>query len=102
MTLFNALLRFKEGGRLQSFEMHGETKATLRLANGKSLLVYMSSQYIVGGAEIAEAAAEPSAKILLQNDWDTVANSAFAEANRLGIEIYKFAAFRRKLGESNA
>lgn len=102
MALFNTLLRYKQEGRLVSFDMHGEKKATLRLDNGKSILVYMSDQYIIGGAEVVEAASAPPAKFLLCNNWDTVGQGAFAEAKRLGIEIHKFGAFGHRLDDMNA
>lgn len=102
MALINALLRYKQEGHLASFDMHGEKKATLRFANGKSVLVYMSNQYIIGGAEVVEAASDPPAKFLLYNNWDTVGGAAFADAKRLGIEIHKFGAFGHRLDEMNA
>ena len=101
MSLFNSLMRYKNEARVTSFDMHGDKKATATLPCGKSILVYMSDQYIVGESEVAEAAEPPAAGFLLYNNWDTVGQGASKEAKRLGIEIHTFGAFGHKLDELN-
>jgi len=101
MALFNALMRYKTEGRILSFDMHGEKKASVRLAGGKSIVVYMSTDYIVGEAEVREAANSPVAKYLLYNNWDRVGEAARQEGKRLGIEIHKFGGFGHRLDELN-
>jgi len=102
MALFDALLRYKGEGRIRSFDMLGDKKANVRLANGRTIVVYMSTDYIVGGAEIAEAAEAPRASYVVYNNWDRVGMSAFEEARRLGIEAHKFGAFGYRLDDLNA
>ena len=102
MALLHSLMRYKDEGRVKSFDMHGAKKATIVLPCGNSLLVYMSDQYIIGGSEIAEAAEPPTAQFLLYNNWDNVCQSTYSEAKRLGIEIHKFGAFGFRLDELNA
>lgn len=102
MALFDALMRYKSEGRIESFEMHDQKRATVRLVNGRHIIVYMSSDYIIGEAEIAEAADAPRASYVVYNNWDSVTKSAFEEARRLGIEVHKFGAFGYRLDELNA
>ena len=101
MALVNSLMRYKDEGRIRSFDMHGDKKATVRLPKGKSFIVYMSDQYIIGDSDVAEAAEAPAAQFLLYNNWDTVGQGADREAKRLGIEVYKFGAFGHHLDELN-
>lgn len=102
MALIHSLMRYKNKNRIEEFEMHGEKKATVRLANLKSFVVYMSSDYIIGEAEIQEAADAPSAKFVVYNNWDNIGQGAFREAQRLGMEVHKFGAFGHRLDEFNA
>lgn len=103
MALFHALLRYKDEGRICSFDMlHDADKATVQLAGGKSIVVYMSSDYIVGEAKVREAADPPTAKYLVYNNWDKITEAAKEEANRLGIEIHSFGAFGHRLDKLNA
>jgi uncharacterized protein with GYD domain len=101
MALFNALMRYKEEGRIASFDMHGDKKATVRLLSGSQILVYMSDQYIIGEADVVEAAEHPAAAFVVYNNWDTVGQGAFKEATRRAIEVHKFAAFAYRLDELN-
>ena len=43
MALFDALLNYKKQGRIRSFDMHDDKKATVCLANGHHIVVYMST-----------------------------------------------------------
>jgi hypothetical protein len=101
MALVHALMSYKDKQRIVSFDMHSTQKATIRLASGRTLIVYMSDQYIVSESEVAEANENPAAEVLLYNNWDTISNSALAAGNRAGIEIHKFAAFGYRLDEIN-
>jgi len=101
MALINSLIRYKDEGRIVAFDMHGDKKATIHLPSGKTFLVYMSKEYIVGESEVAEAVELPTADFLIYNNWDNVAKSATDEAKRLGIEIHKFGAFGYRLDELN-
>lgn len=101
MALFHALMRYKDEGRVRSFDMHGEKKATVALPNGKSLTLYMSDEYIIGESEIAEATEKPTAQYVIYNSWDKVTQSAYTEARRIGLEIHKFGAFGFRLDELN-
>jgi hypothetical protein len=102
MALFNALMRYKTEGRVRSFDMHGEKKATIRTATGASVVIYMSTDYIVGEAEVWEAVEAPAAKYLLYNNWDTVGEAARREAKRLGVEVHGFGSFGHRIDELNA
>ncbi len=101
MALVHVLMRYKEEGRVRSFDMHGDKKATVALPSGKSLTLYMSDEYIIGESEVAEAAENPTAQYLIYNSWDKVTQSANTEARRIGIEIHKFGAFGFRLDELN-
>ncbi|BBJ22641.1 hypothetical protein [Candidatus Nitrotoga sp. AM1P] len=101
MALIHALMRYKSEGKMRSFDMHGDKKATVALPSGKSLTLYMSDEYIIGGSEIAEAAENPKAQYLIYNSWDKVTQSAYSEARRIGIEIHNFGAFGFHLDELN-
>jgi hypothetical protein len=101
MALFNALMRFKDEGRLRSFDMHGDKKATAHLLCGQSVVIYMSTDYIIGAAEIREAAEAPRAEYVIYNNWDKVSSSAYEEARDLGIQVHKFGAFGYRLDELN-
>jgi hypothetical protein len=101
MALIHALMRYKDQGRVQSFDMHGDKKATAVLPSGKSLTLYMSDEYIIGESEVAEAAEKPAAQYLIYNSWDKVTQSAYTEARRIGIEVHKFGAFGFRLDELN-
>lgn len=101
MALFHALMRYKDEGRVLSFEMHGEKKATVALPNGRSLTLYMSAEYIIGESEIVEAAEKPMAQYVIYNSWDKVTQRAYTEARRIGLEILKFGAFGFRLDELN-
>lgn len=101
MALIHTLLRYKDEGRIASFEMHGDKKATVQLRNSSAIIVYMSVDYIIGESEVQEAVQPPSAKYIVYNNWDTVGQGAFREAKRLGIEVHKFGAFSYRLDELN-
>lgn len=101
MALIHALLRYKEEGRIESFDMHSDKKATVRLRNLRAIVIYMSADYIVGEPEIQAAAQPPAAKYVVYNNWDTVGQSALREAKRMGIEVHKFGAFSYRLDEIN-
>ena len=101
MALFNALLRYKEEGRIVSFDMVSDKKAQVRTSKGR-IVVFMSSEYINGEAEIAEAAQDPTASALVYNTWDKISKSAAIEARRNGIEVYTFGAFGHWLDGHNA
>lgn len=102
MAIFDALLRYKSEGRIKSFDIIDENKATVHLMSRHNIIVYMSKNYIVGRAEIAEAADTPRASYVVYNNWDSIGKSAFEEANRLGMEVHKFGAFGYRLDELNA
>ena len=110
MSLFDALMNLKNQGRLDSFDMLDDKKAKVRLSlqprqsviSGKSVanfIVYMSDDYIIGSAMIAEAYQAPAARFVVYNNWDKVGEDAFNEAKRLDIEIYKFGDFGRRLDQ---
>lgn len=101
MALFHALMRYKDEGRVRSFDLHGGKKATAELSGGQSVTLYMSDDYIIGESEVAEAAENPTAQYLIYNSWDKVTQSAYTEARRIGIEIHKFGAFGFRLDELN-
>ena len=101
MALFHALMRYKDEGRVESFDLHGDKKATAVLPGGKSLTLYMSDEYIIGESEVAEAEESPPAQYLIYNAWDRVTQSAYNAARRIGIEIYNFGAFGFRLDEIN-
>ena len=102
MALINALMRYKTEGRLHSFNMHGDKKATIHTASGATALVYMSTDYIIGEAEVREASDSPSARFIVRNNWDKVGEAASREAKRLGIEIHSFGYFGHRIDELNA
>ena len=101
MPLKSSLTRYVEEGRLKSFQIHDDKKATINLNNGGQFLIYMATQYIIGEADIAEANERPSAEYLVHNTWDTVGQSARIEAKRVGMEIYTFGGFGQFLDKVN-
>ncbi len=101
MALFHALMRYKDEGRVRSFDLHGGKKAMAVLPGGQSVTLYMSDEYIIGESEVAEAAESPTAQYLIYNSWDKVTQSAYTEARRIGIEIHKFGVFGFRLDELN-
>ena len=101
MSLKSSLMRYFEEGRLRSFDAHDDKKATLHLANGRDLMIYMPTQYIIGEADIAEAMEDPSAEYLVYNVWDSVSERAKEAARRAGIEIYTFGGFGNFLDRIN-
>lgn len=103
MALINSLLRYKEQGKIASFDMHGSNKATLHLSNGNECVVYMASQYIVGESDVYDAAnGHPKAEYLIYNNWDSVSGAAERLAEREGISVMKFGRFAYKLDELRA
>lgn len=102
MSLKSSLMRYYEENRIVSFDAHTDKKATLRLKNGTSVLMYMATQYIIGEADIAEAVETPCANHLVYNAWDTVSRRARDEARRLGVNIYTFGEFGNYLEQLNA
>ncbi|UXI67069.1 hypothetical protein [Tahibacter amnicola] len=102
MALFDSLLNYKTRGRIRSFDMHAKKKATIYLVNSRSFVVFMSDDYIIGEAEIHEAAADPKADVVVYNTWDTMGEGARKEAKRLGIDVCTFGGFGRRLDEINA
>jgi hypothetical protein len=95
-------MRYVDEGRLRSFDVHDDKKATLRLANGRNLIIYMATQYIIGEADIAEAMEDPPAQYLVYNVWDSVSKRAEEAARRSRIEIYTFGGFGNFLDRLNA
>lgn len=99
MSLFHTLMRFKDEGRIARFETIESQKALATLPNGRSITVFMSKEYIIGGAEVQEALAEPAAEFMIYNNWDKLTPSASEEGHRQGLPIMKFGAFGYKLDE---
>lgn len=102
MALIHTLLNYRSAGKVASFKMLGEKKATVELRNGTVLTVYMSDQYIVGDSEVMEAAAQPPAQFLIYNVWDRVSSAAYSLGRSNGIEVISFGAFGHRLDEMNA
>lgn len=101
MAIFDALMRYKQERRIRSFDLLGNGKATVRLLNGRSIVIFMSVDYIIGEAQIVEASEEPRAEYVVYNAWDRVGGSAIAMAKRLDIEVKNFGAFGHRLDELN-
>lgn len=102
MALIHTLLNYRDAGKVASFQMSGQKKATVELRNGTVLVVYMADQYIVGDAEVVEAAAPPAAQFLIYNVWDRVSSAAYSLGRRNGLEVISFGAFGHRLDEMNA
>lgn len=102
MSLKSSLMSYVENNRLQSFNAHDDKKATLYLANGQRIDIYMATQYIIGEADVAEAKEDPPAEYLVYNTWDTVSDRAKDAAKRTGLEIYTFGGFGKLLDRLNA
>lgn len=92
-------MHYKTEGRIKSFDMHGEKKATIYLPRGGTALVYMSKDYLIGGAEIHEALERPVAEFFLYNSWGKIGEAAKREALRLGLKVHSFGAFGHRLDE---
>lgn len=100
MSLIYSLMKYKEQGKLLSFDMHGDNKATLHLPNGEECVVYMASQYIVGESDVYDAAnGDPKAEYLIYNNWDSISGAAERTAVTEGITVMKFGRFSYKLDE---
>jgi hypothetical protein len=102
MSLKSSLMRYVEEKRLRSFNAHDDKKATLYLASGQCVKIYMATQYIIGEADVAEAMEDPSAEYLVYNTWDSVSNRAKEAAKQAGLEIYTFGGFGNILDRLNA
>ena len=98
MALIHTLLNYRDAGKVASFQMSGQKKATVELRNGTVLVVYMADQYIVGDAEVAP----PAAQFLIYNVWDRVSSAAYSLGRRNGLEVISFGAFGHRLDEMNA
>lgn len=101
MALFDALLNYKTQGLISSFDMIASNKALLKLPGHSSLHIFMATDYIVGGAEVDEAALEPKAEYLVYNTWDQVAGAAYEKSKIHGIKIISFGAFGHTLRALN-
>lgn len=102
MSIKSTLMHFVNEGRIKSFDAHSDKKATLHLRNGNQILIYMPTQYIIGGAEIEEAIEQPRASCLVYNAWDIMSRSTQDYGKRLGVDIYNFGAFGHYLDQINA
>lgn len=102
MSLKSSLMRYVEDNRLRSFNVRDDKKATLYLANGQCLEIYMATQYVIGEADVAEAKEHPPAEYLVYNIWDSVSDLAKEAAKRTGLEIYTFGGFGNLLDRLNA
>lgn len=93
-------MRLKEVGSVKRFDMIESQRAKVHLQNGKSLVVYMSDDYVLGVASIREAVQnDPRPDYIVYNDWDKVTENAEEEARRLGIPFVKYGRFRHVLNE---
>ncbi|MBE9399695.1 hypothetical protein IOQ59_20720 [Pontibacterium sp. N1Y112] len=102
MALFHSLMRYKDNGLIQWFDMFEDDRAEIHLSNGDSYVVFMNSQYIVGESVVDEANDEDNpADYIIYNTWDQVASSAKRHAENCDISMVSFGRFSRILEELN-
>lgn len=100
MALINALMAFKNKGYVRNFKMLGQQKATVRLQNGMTLVVFMAADYIVGKTAVEEAiSAEPRPDYILYDEWGKVTEAARAAAKKVHLPIVRFGHFGHILEE---
>lgn len=95
MALIHTLMRLKNDGIVTKFDMMGRQKAQAYLINGKSIIIFMADDYIVGATAVKEAvASEPEPDYIVYNDWNKIVDGAETEARRLRIPFVSFGRFR--------
>ncbi len=100
MALKHTLMRLKEDGIVTKFDMMGRQKAKANLVNGKSIVLFMADDYIVGATAIKESvASEPRPDYIVYNDWNQIVEGAKIEAQKLKIPFVKYGRFRFILDE---
>jgi len=100
MALINTLMRLKEDGAIKRFDMIEDQKARVYFQNNKSLVIYMSGDYILGITSIREAIQdEPRPDYIVYNDWDRVTENAEEEARKIRIPVVKYGRFRHIINE---
>ncbi len=100
MALINALMAFKNNGYVRNFKMIGQQKATARLRNGMTLVLFMAADYIVGETAVEEAIrTEPRPDYILYDQWGKVTEAARAAAKRVDVPIVRYGHFFHILEE---
>jgi|GEM_PF-2142416 len=95
MALIYTLMRLKDDGIVTKFDMMGSQKAQANLINGKSMILFMADDYIVGATAVKEAvASEPKPDYIVYNDWNKIVDGAEAEAQKLKIPFVSYGRFR--------
>lgn len=102
MSLKSSLMRQVDEERIKSFIALDDKKATIELPSGRKFLVYMPNYYIIGLADIAEAADDPKADFLVYNAWDAIGSSARNDAARRGIQVLSYGEFGKLLDRENS
>lgn len=103
MALIHTLMRLKDDGAVTDFDLMGGQKAQVNLRNGKSIVVYMSDDYILGATSVREAVENtPYPDYIVYNNWNKVTEGAEEEARRLKIPFVKYGKFRYILDGLNA
>ncbi|HLO17759.1 MAG TPA: hypothetical protein VK206_23215 [Anaerolineales bacterium] len=100
MALIHTLMRLKEDGVVTDFDMIGRQKAQASLINGKSIVVFMADDYIVGATAIKESVASmPRPDYIVYNNWNKIVDGADLEARKLKIPFVSYRRFRHILDE---
>lgn len=100
MALIHTLMALKDDGVVINFDMMGAQKAKANLINGKSLILYMANDYIIGRAAIREAvASDPIPDYILYNNWSQIVEGSDLEAKKLKIPFLSYGKFRYALDE---
>ena len=102
MALIHTLLRLKDNGEIDNFQMQGETHATVVSTGGNTFSVYMSDEYIIGETQVRQGFTDNlTPEYIIYNEWDMVTAGAEDLARRLGAKIVKYGRFRYILRNLN-
>lgn len=98
MALVHTLMNLRDEGLVDRFDLINEQRARVHLISGRSIIVYMSKDYIVGVLAITEAVVgDPRADYIVYNHWDCPTELAFSKAKELGVPFLIYSEFKRRI-----
>ncbi len=98
MTLVNTLMNLKDESLVDRFELVSEERARVWLPSGKTFIVYMAKDYIVGETAVKDAlVTEPHADLIIYNQWDRPTSQAVSTAKELHVPFIHFSEFKQRI-----